>query len=421
MKINQTIGALALALGVTSVAQAQTPVYITGSTAFRQQVFNGLSDLGLTVQQGKTGGKNSFTYSGTVSDVQSVGLPAGLVGQYVQVFCTFSGSIEGLEALITPGAATYDSVGSSGSFSHTGVDLAFSDILQGSSQVANDPDQLQEEYLTADGARAPFGGVAVQPFAFIANKAAISAGVTNVIQYNFLDTYENGGSKLSFYTGNSSDASTKLLPVGRYNLSGTRATAELDNGDTIADSLFQFALASNNTVSAPPGLASTDSTAPNGDKWVAIPGDTAGTNGYFTGGNVGVSIDNSSANNSVYYTDSTHSNIAPAIGYISFADAQSKLNVNGSGEGVLNWLGEYPGTKGNWNINGVKNGTYQFFSYERLYVADGDQGQFIDTTFAPGLIQAFQYEITHTSPRTAALESEMNVYRNGDGGDVYHY
>jgi len=36
------------------------------------------------------------------------------------------------------------------------------------------------------------------------------------------------------------------------------------------------------------------------------------------------------------------------------------------------------------------------------------------------LISAIQYEITHSAITTAVLESQMNVYRNADGGDVVH-
>jgi len=60
-------------------------VYITGSTAFRAQVYNGLVDLGLAAQQGATSSANTFTFAGTVAtqlQATSLILPAGLTGAY---------------------------------------------------------------------------------------------------------------------------------------------------------------------------------------------------------------------------------------------------------------------------------------------------------------------------------------------------
>ena len=70
----------------------------------------------------------------------------------------------------------------------------------------------------------------------------------------------------------------------------------------------------------------------------------------------------------------------------------------------------------------MENGSYTFWSYERLYASPSDSSSsFIVGTFGPGLIAGLQYEITNSTPLTAVLESQMNVYRNADGGDVLHY
>jgi hypothetical protein len=137
-------------------------------------------------------------------------------------------------------------------------------------------------------------------------------------------------------------------------------------------------------------------------------------NGYFTGGNVGTALHSATVNYST-------GNPLAAIGYLGFPDADSKLNAT-TGDIALTWNGQNPGTIGGpWNIAGTENGSYTFWSYERLYVLPADDGTFYQNTFAPGLIAALQYEIVNSSPATACVESQMNVYRNADGGDVFHF
>jgi hypothetical protein len=428
MRINKTVGALALGLGLAAAAQAQdntigTAIYITGSTAFRQQVFNALKDLGLTVAQSGSGGNNNFTLYGTISDATSgqalhLGTVApGLTGQAVTVYGDFSGSAEGVQALVTPGSATYLNT-DTGSFTHTGADLAFSDVAQSAT-----PDSPVATGVTLEEVQLPFDatnhggipgtGVAVQAFSFVINGTA--AAIKNVTQQNFQDLFHSGGLPLCFFTGNSSDFGTTVTPVGRYNLSGTRITTILDCGAKLSQSLHQYALSDNGTTT--PGLASTDTASPpsDGNQWVSV-----GNNGYFSGGNVGKAIHASSINSA-----------PPAVAYLGFADAGSKLTATGGGtaasEGPVNFNGQSSwvgGTfpSGNWNLNGVENGSYTFWSYERLYASPSDSSSsFIVGTFGPGLIDALQYEIVNTTPLTACLESQMNVYRNSDGGDVLHY
>jgi len=66
---------------------------------------------------------------------------------------------------------------------------------------------------------------------------------------------------------------------------------------------------------------------------------------------------------------------------LGFADAQSKLTTTGAGP--INFQGQSPGVRGAWNTNGVINGAYTFWSYERLFEADATQGTTIESDFAP--------------------------------------
>ncbi len=135
MKINKTIKAVsaaALAIGLTSVAQAATTtIYITGSTAFRSQVFAGLGDLGLNNVQGSANNANQFTFAGTIANPHSIpNLPSGLVGSAVVIYCSWSGSAEGVAQLITPVTAIWDDNAASGTFNSAGADIALSDVAQ---------------------------------------------------------------------------------------------------------------------------------------------------------------------------------------------------------------------------------------------------------------------------------------------------
>lgn len=423
MKVNKTISALSLSLGMAVAAQAaNTPVYITGSTAFRGQIFNALAnDMHLTANSGDAGGNNSFTFTGTPSDVNSVGLDSTVTSTPVNVYCTFSGSAEGTQALIngTTQVNNYESVGG-GTFNHAGVDLAFSDVQQAVEPDANET-QLTALQTPCDSQNPPFNGIAVQPFCFIANSNAATAGVSNMDSAHFTALYAGGsvfagaGTLPLGFFNNSAPSTNVVYAVGRYNLSGTRITAILDDGYDLSVGLNQYALATN--ANAPAGVASTDHASPGGNNWVQLTQVDANgfpTNGYFSGGNVGTAIHQSSLNN-----------VPPAVGYISFSDATGKTDA-AKGDAALLWNGEYAGSLTNsithapaaWNIAGVENGSYQFWSYEQLYVAPGEETTFVGAHFGPGLILALQYEITHTTPRTACLESEMNVYRNGDGAPI---
>jgi hypothetical protein len=420
MKLNKTLSSLALVLGLTAAAQAQN-VYITGSTAFRAQIFNALGDLGLTVQQSGTSGNNSFTFTGTISD-KSVGTVLdlsqfpGFVGSTVTVYANFSGSAEGVDDLITPKSHTYLSVGPSGSgtFNSSQIDIAMSDVSQASTPEANSADQLMEIQNATDGSKKPFTGVAVQPFAFVVDGNA--SAIQNITQENFKDLFlgtSDGQLPMSFFTGTNTNA---VYAIGRYPLSGTRITAILDDQYGLpASKLTQWALSADGSTT--PGLASTDTASPPtaGDQWLDVT-----TNGYFSGGNLGSALEDASVNS------------APAaLGYVSWSDA-SKLKGT-AGDGPINWNGQktwiggvFPAaSSGNtWNVGGVQNGSYTFWTYERMYISDSDQPPaFVGQTFAPGLIDALQYEITHPglASQTAVLESQMSVYRSNDGSDVVHY
>jgi len=450
----KTISALALGLGFAGAALAQpdgsvvgNPVYITGSTAFRNQVFAALKDLNLTtVASQDASGSNWFTLSGTIADNTGTGSLGTLQSSGpATAFCSWSGSVEGVQALLyATNNATYQNVDSgsfyTGTFSHNGADLALSDIGQGScyqgagaGSVNYTPTRtaitLVELRTAADTLRHAPTGIAVQPFTFVVDGNAQS--ISNITENQFIDLFHSGTYPLSFFTGNTSDAGTSVYAVGRYNLSGTRATAVLDFGYSQLQSLSQYALSADGSTT--PGLASTDTTPvpSTGNQWLPV-----ANSGYYSGGNVGSAIQFASTNG------------APAaVAYIAWSDSSKIIGNPTNTPGPITYMGQsswlggtFPNT-GNWNTNGVINGSYNLWTYERMYesqaVSGGSQsaitGQQSSAAFVQefgaDLIAAIQYEITHTasfskfgSPSrllpTALLESQMQVFKASDGADV---
>jgi hypothetical protein len=280
---------------------------------------------------------------------------------------------------------------------------------------------------------------------FIVNSNA--SIISNITSQNVLDLYATGSLGLNFFTGQDSDTNTMVNAVGRYYLSGTRITTQLDAAGRAANLLGittstfkQYGLSADG--STVPGLDSSDSSSPpgyaatatTGLSWISVQHkgviNTDG-GGYFTGGNVGKAIDASTVSGA-------SSSLAGAIAYIAPSDS-AKL-IYGTSEGPIAFNGQVPwvgGTfpcTGHFNTNGVMAGAYTFWTYERLYTLDSSTS-FQVNCFGPALITAIQYEITHLSgwgkfynpncsatpnySPTAVLESQMNVYRNADGGDVF--
>jgi hypothetical protein len=275
---------------------------------------------------------------------------------------------------------------------------------------------LEEVQLASDASRIEGTGIAVQPFTFIVDGNAQT--ISNITADNFFDLFGPGTLPLNYFTGHAADSNTSVYAVGRYNLSGTRASSVVDFGGSFLKNLSQYALSADGSTT--PGLASTDTASPptGGNQWL-----TAGANnGYYSGGNVGKAIHAASVNG------------APAaVAYIAFSDSAKLTGTLTNFEGPISWQGQVPwigGTfpnAGGWNTNAIINGAYNLWTYERMYILPGDEGNAFINEFGQALISAIQYEIIHTPTAygtdannnpTALLESEMNVYRTGDGGDV---
>jgi hypothetical protein len=391
MKINKTISALGIALGVASVAKAQQPVYITGSTAFRLQVYNGLRDMGLTFQAGATGSDNNFNFTGTINNNTIGTITNGSAGASVQIICAFSGSTEGLNSLINKVSPVYTNT-SGAAFSYpNGADLSFCDVQESSTVYAGDP---VNELSSVDGVASNFGaGVAVVPFAWAAS-ADTAGKIANVTPYIVNDIFVNGIESLSFFDGVASDSTANVYLVGRTNDSGTRITAQLTVDFDPSQPINQYAV--NGLLTSVPATGTYQ---------------TVGNNGYSSGGNVAKALSVTGAGD--------------AIGYVAMSDAANlkagAIPINY--EGCSPFVGAtWTANSTAWNLPGIENGQYTFWSYEHLYESPLiSPTSFINANFGPDLINALEYEIVNPpagSVQSAELIKNLNVHRNSDGTDV---
>lgn len=388
--MNKTISALALALGVASAAEAQQMIYITGSTAFRAQVYNGLTDMGLTVQAGATSGNNVFDFTGTVNNSKIGTITNGSSGQSVQVICAFTGSTEGLNSIINDVSPVYTNI-SGAAFSYpNGADISFSDVQESSTVYAGD---AVNELVSVDGAASSFGaGVAVVPFLWAAS-ADGAAKIPNVTPYIVNDIFVNGIEPLSFFDGVNADAGVNVYLTGRTNDSGTRITAQQTVGFDPSQPIIQYAVG---------GVLTSVGTGTF---------QNVGNNGYASGGNVAKALSLAGAGD--------------AIGYVAFSDAANLKNgaLPISYEGVSPFTGAtWTPNSTPWNLSGIENGSYTFWSYEHLYESTKVSGtSFINANFGPDLINALEYEIANPASGTvqsADLIQNLHVHRNSDGTDV---
>jgi hypothetical protein len=390
MKFNNTIGVLGLALGMASVSEAQQTVYITGSTAFRAQVYNGLKDMGLTVQAGATSGNNNFNFTGSVNNTTIGTITNGSAGQSVQVICAFSGSTEGLNAIINDVSPVYTNISGSAFSYPNGADLAFCDVQESSTVYAGDP---VNEVSSADGLASSFGaGVAIVPFCWAASADA-AGKIANVTPYIINDIFVNGTEALSFFDGIAADSGVNVYLTGRTNDSGTRITAQVDVGFDPSQPVIQYAI--NGALGTPPASGT----------WQNVE-----NNGYASGGNVVKALSLTGSGD--------------AISYAGMADAASLKNgaIPINYEGVSPFVGTLWTATTPWNLAGIENGSYTFWSYEHLYESTKVSGtSFISANFGPDLLNAVEYEIVNPQAGTiqsADLIKNMNVHRNADGGDV---
>jgi hypothetical protein len=368
-------------LCAAATANAQVDIYLTGSTAFRANVYRSMNLI-----YGRQGGSVTSFLADTngaasgVNHVTWIGTMPHLFGaNTVTVHGSYSGSVGGIQALAnqTPVTGYYmagdtTTLSSGGSGSHI-ADLAFSDVFQASTAFST---PTLEEGLGLYGTNQ---FVCVQPFAYV--KSTTGAGsVVNITQWQVRQMLNAGANPLSLFTGNAADTGLVYL-CGRTSDSGTRLTAELDNVFNGVEQMYQ-----------PDGTC----------VWAPFGGNSSGS-GITTALN----------------------SCGPAIGYLGLSDAR---NVN-SGANILTYNGVLPfvGTFGQAlpnvpDYSPITMGQYSYWSYEHLYEKAGlsTDGSDNISLFRNALIAELINDIATTTPKNALNISEMKVKRNTDGAPIHN-
>src|SRR5271157_1548875 len=223
MKAPKILIAGLLALSTAGVAQAQTVIHITGSTAFRSAVHTAIKSILTNYTYGYTGasygGANQAIFTGT----------ALTNNISVIIKTSWSGSLAGIETVSqavpsTVGTFLTNTTPQSGGGTSNAPgnydpavipEVAMADGFQATSQYPSP--QLKQQV------------VGVVSFKFLKNAGA-PAGLTNLTPLLAQALWNNGSLPLSMFTGNTNDASTIVYAIGRDPDSGTRKTALLETG-----------------------------------------------------------------------------------------------------------------------------------------------------------------------------------------------
>ena len=373
MKLNKTVTALALAMGVASAAQAQS-IYITGSTAFRSQIYQALTDLGLA--KVASNGSNTETYQGTVNHINLYTGAANLSwNDAVIAYCSFNGSGAGVGVVSTAlSSPTYLTVGGAQTTCAWGADVTFSDVDQTSTiwTSAN----LGEINSAAPNTDSYGGGCAIVCWCWAASTDC-NKTVTDITPGEMTDLFNNGFERYSIMEG-VPGAAGFVWATGRNNDSGTRITAELLAGWDPTVGITVYTINGDESSFTAGDVFAIDT--------VADP--AAGFNGYTSGGNVASALN--------------LANAGKAVGYLGFSDAASL-----SGNAIpINFWGVNPlanvavtafvpnnAVSGAWNFAAIEAGQYPFWSYEHCYNSAHDAaGSWVLATFMPDLINELQYK-----------------------------
>jgi hypothetical protein len=416
-----TAGLFALALA--AAAQAQTPIRITGSTAFRGATVTAISKIFDNNQfsVGYTG--TSFTgataanfrglvdgvdvliktsWSGAEGGVQTVAFGAApLTVKFLPDDATTTAAAPGTAAGGTSGLTDPTASGGAAStFKAEIPDIAMADQFQSSSAFFGD--YKGKNYPTL--VESPFSPVGVVAFKFVASKSA-PATVTNITSQLAQNLFSAGRAKLSLFTGNLNDTSF-VFATGRDPDSGTRLnqSAEIGLGPVASVKHYQPSDANGAVLNTAGGSVAKNVPWPAGTvNTVAVP---TFNGGYASGGRLALAMGNTT--DTMQNVDANGQPLPGAaatggfyIAGMSTGDATTAI-TNGAKELTYNGVA--------YSAANVVQGLYTFWCYEHVYyrstataavAAVGDKlANQILTTDAPVKI------------------SDMKVTRQTDGGKV---
>ena len=425
MNLSKTLTLSVLALVTATTLNAQTKVYITGSTAFRSAALNGILhiyDASPPVQFGFTGtsfgGSNQAIFQGNIGGVAT------------NVYTSWSGSEAGIQTVanatqnvnfLPDGTAVSVSPGSSGAATGTDPhhpDVAFSDTFQSTSQFNGTFGgvtyaTLTESPGTSSGHGSPVGVVV---FKWCANNGAPFSNITSQLARAL---YPAGKLPLALFTGANADESKVVVAMGRNPDSGTRLTTFAESGLGALRTVKQF-----QPQDSTGALVKT--TSGTISKFVPWPSEVInGVNvsvfnsGYSSGGDLSkamraVTTDPVSIQIGPNTTSYAAANLT-RVAYLGTSDADANLlNAGSPSPGVeLSYNGVLLGNvAGNYNnVTALTEGQYTFWGYEHVLYNGSTIAAAVQTVADTLDTQLHDVD-------APVLLSNMKVSRNTDGTTV---
>ena len=441
LKFMLTAGLLAVAFTSAAHAVTTATIRITGSSAYRGAVTNAILNL-------MTPGSAQAAYVGTsLSGANQQLIEGPLVtttggAGYLIVKTSWTGSLSALVVLTTgantvnpflstsnatasasAGPSTFGAGATGGNSVSPGTfdaaqtaDIGMSDAFQGSTSFSSPA--LTGATVSGQPQQSDVG---VVPFVWVSNPDA-STNITNINSIQ-AQSLIGGGLQLSQFTGNTSDASTTVLCVGRDIDSGTRFTGFVEAGYSIIG------------LTNPPASQYAVTTTGSGTGITAVsvdsyPTDTLfgtvydrGTQGYSSGSGVagGLSAHGTlslpaSAPVGDPYPDPADYYAGPCllIGYVGESDGSTAVKNGGhflSYNGVS--YGSISGSTVTYNRNLVDQGVYTYWGYEHMYFPSGSAYSAIANAIAVQIASG-------DALVSGELLSNMKVKRAAEGAPIAH-
>jgi hypothetical protein len=403
------------ALGTLPLTATTYDLYITGSTAFRANVYNacsklydnsaysvvyGTSTTGGNSPQGTVAKNTQWTMSGTVSNtIASIG-----VGNSLSIHAFFTGSVQGMQTVEQQQPIIF--LTASGNALTNTPTIAFSDVDSSSTPYA-----VPGQY--SDCAQAE---VCVQPFV-MCKSVATSASVTNITWGMLRSGIQPGRLPLSIWTHNTNDHGSYVYLVERTKDSGTRrselAEVQFPYNQTVGVYLFDNVT---NSVFYKPASGATVIVGAAGNGGANLNWGS----GYVAGSDVSAELAYTSPNNQ-------------AIAILSLSDAKS-IGTTAAWAQVLPYNGMWPTTNGpaiaGWSgyndFAPIITGQYPLWAYEECVYptvapssrASGDQNlslaQLGDTSTTGSVLYTLLAVATSptATPATGSLDAEIQTSKS---------
>jgi hypothetical protein len=343
MKKTCLLTLLGCTLAAAPVMAANYDLWITGSTAFRpnvfaacQKIFDGGAPANAINSSGAApgGGDNNWAMSGTCTNL---GVTTG--SDTLTIHGLFTGSVQGQHSILNNDLLGFVGSATSSAIVSNYATVAFSDVFSKPTIVP----------LTSGFVEQP---VAIQPFAFVKSTAPVGVSkITGVSFQQIQSMIVPGTAPLSYFTGSLADTNVIYL-LHRSLDSGTRVT-------TIQETKSSGVVKIRYWDNIGHGFTNAGTLGP------ALYGP-----GYTSGGNVRTALQGG---------DSANQSIA----YLSMADAQTITTTNWSN--ILTYNGLYPvanwtptntpaggsgqvgnGTATTNDYSNVTSGRYSFWAFECL-------------------------------------------------------